>query len=250
MKQETARAAEMRKLLAEFARSGLGLTNQTGPNGTSVDIGYDTNARPTSSTSPFGATTSTAYTDSSSGSTCTMVDNRWTQTNLDGLGRPVLILTGHGSSCGAGTILTQAETAYAPCGCSPLGKLSQQWMPHSYGTNKNTAATTTYLPVDGIGRTVSKGCGWPRVRDRHARYHQLRLSRQYGPSDRSSGQKKIKQFTTDAFGNLVQVVEDPSVLDYTTSYTYDVLNHLVGVSMPRSTGTQTRSWSYTGNFLK
>ncbi len=59
---------------------------------------------------------------------------------------------------------------------------------------------------------------------------------------------KIKQFTTDAFGNLVQVVEDPSTLDY-TSYTYDVLNHLVGVSMPRSTGTQTRCWSYTGNFL-
>ncbi len=27
------------------------------------------------------------------------------------------------------------------------------------------------------------------------------------------------------------------------------MNHLVGVSMPRSTGTQTRSWSYTGNFL-
>ncbi len=71
--------------------SFLGLTAQTGPNGTSVDIGYDTNARPTSSTSPFGATTSTAYTDSSSGSTCTMVDNRWTQTNLDGLGRPVRV---------------------------------------------------------------------------------------------------------------------------------------------------------------
>ncbi len=60
---------------------------------------------------------------------------------------------------------------------------------------------------------------------------------------------KIKIFTSDAFGNLTQVVEDPSGFNYSTTYTYDVLNHLVGVSMPRSTGTQTRSWSYTGNFL-
>ena len=225
--------------------SFLGLTAQTGPNGTNVDIGYDTNARPTSSTSPFGATTSTAYTDSSSGSTCTMVDNRWTQTNLDGLGRPVLILTGHGSSCGAGTILTQAETAYASCGCSPLGKLSQQWMPHSYGTNKNTAATTTYT-YDGIGRTVSKAVVGPvSGTDTQGTINYVYQGNMVQVTDPAG---KIKQFTTDAFGNLVQVVEDPSVLDYTTSYTYDVLNHLVGVSMPRSTGTQTRSWSYTGNF--
>ncbi len=32
---------------------------------------------------------------------------------------------------------------------------------------------------------------------------------------------------------------------YVTTYTYDMLNHLTGVSMPRSSGTQTRTFNYT-----
>jgi RHS repeat-associated protein len=59
----------------------------------------------------------------------------------------------------------------------------------------------------------------------------------------------VKKFTMDAFGNLTQVTEDPSGLDYVSTYSYDLLNHLTGVSMTRSTGTQTRSFSYTGNQL-
>jgi YD repeat-containing protein len=37
--------------------------------------------------------------------------------------------------------------------------------------------------------------------------------------------------------------------DWITNYTYDTLGHLVGVSMPRSEGTQTRTFVYTGNDL-
>jgi YD repeat-containing protein len=32
--------------------------------------------------------------------------------------------------------------------------------------------------------------------------------------------------------------------DYITTYTYDLLNHLAVVSMPRPTGTQTRTFNY------
>ncbi len=32
--------------------------------------------------------------------------------------------------------------------------------------------------------------------------------------------------------------------DYVTTHTYDVLGHLTGVSMPRPTGTRTRTFSY------
>jgi len=55
----------------------------------------------------------------------------------------------------------------------------------------------------------------------------------------------------DAFGNLTQVVENPSVLDYISTYTYDVLNHLTGVSMSRPgfSTAQTRSFAYSGNHL-
>jgi len=35
--------------------SFLGLMNETGPNGDSLAIGYDTAARPTTTTSPYGA---------------------------------------------------------------------------------------------------------------------------------------------------------------------------------------------------
>jgi YD repeat-containing protein len=56
---------------------------------------------------------------------------------------------------------------------------------------------------------------------------------------------KWKKFTMDAFGNLSQVQEpDPSLGTVTTSYTYDILNHLTNVSMPRGTTTQQRSFNY------
>jgi YD repeat-containing protein len=65
---------------------------------------------------------------------------------------------------------------------------------------------------------------------------------------------KWKKFTMDAFGNLTIVVE-PDVSQTntsnqaTTTYTYDVLNHLINVSMPRQMPggnviTQTRTFNY------
>ena len=49
-------------------------------------------------------------------------------------------------------------------------------------------------------------------------------------------------------GNLVTVTEpDPGGgANLITSYTYDVLNHLTGVSMPRNGYTQTRSFTCSG----
>lgn len=57
---------------------------------------------------------------------------------------------------------------------------------------------------------------------------------------------KWKAFGIDAFGNLLGVQEtDPALGTVLTSYTYDVLNHLIEVSMSRgSTGTQTRTFNY------
>jgi YD repeat-containing protein len=49
---------------------------------------------------------------------------------------------------------------------------------------------------------------------------------------------KWKTFTMDAFGNLTKVVEPDSSQTNTsnqaaTTYTYDALNHLIQVTMPR-----------------
>ena len=232
-----------------YSNSFLGLTNETGPNGTSVSLGYDASARPNSSTSPFGASTYTIYNDTASPpNTCTIIDGRWTQTNLDGLGRPILSLTGYGSSCGSGTTLTQAETTYDSCGCSPLGKLKTQAVPHAYGTSTSTTAITTYT-YDGIGRTLSKavvGAGsTPDTQGTTTYSYQGNTVTVTDPAG------KWKTFTTDGYGNLVQVTEPNPAggSNFTTSYTYDLLKRLIGVSMPRFTGTQTRSWTYSGAFL-
>ena len=52
-----------------------------------------------------------------------------------------------------------------------------------------------------------------------------------------------------AFGNLKTISEpDPQFGTVTTSYTYDILNHLTNVSMPRGSNTQTRTFNYaSGN---
>ena len=56
---------------------------------------------------------------------------------------------------------------------------------------------------------------------------------------------KTKTFTIDALGNLTQVQEpDPALGTVSTNYTYDMLNHLIKVNMPRGSNTQTRTFNY------
>jgi YD repeat-containing protein len=58
-----------------------------------------------------------------------------------------------------------------------------------------------------------------------------------------------KTYTRDSFGNLLSVQENDSQSGglVTTSYTYDVMNHLIAVSMPRNGYTQTRTFNYNVN---
>src|SRR5262249_33716628 len=59
---------------------------------------------------------------------------------------------------------------------------------------------------------------------------------------------KWKIHQTDGMGNLIRVLEpDPaSGPDLVTNYTYNGADQLTQVSMPRSTGTQTRTFVYNG----
>ncbi len=200
--------------------SFLGLTNETGPNGTSVDIGYDTSGRPQSSKSPFGAYTYIVYNDSATPpNVCTSVNTRWTQTFLDGLGRTSSVLTGSYASSGpitcssaSGAItLSQAETNYESCGCSPLGKMYQQAVPHVPGAEHVAYTTYTY---DGIGRTLTVATGGS---DTTGTTTYSYAGNTVTVTDAAG---KVKVFTMDAFGNLTQVAENPSGLDYVSTYTY------------------------------
>ena len=57
---------------------------------------------------------------------------------------------------------------------------------------------------------------------------------------------KWKKFTTDEFGNLVQVEEPGSLLTY---YTYTALDKLAKVSMTRGGVLQERTFTYSDGRL-
>jgi RHS repeat-associated protein len=213
----------------------LGLTNETGPNGNSSSTLYDQYARPSGSTSPFGATTAINYSNPPYTSaapptiTSTINNGRWTTTTMDGIGRTILITAGDATGA-----KSQAESIYGPCGCSPMGKLIQQAMPHAPGASPIYTTTYTY---DGIGRTLTV-----LLPDGVSKTTYLYQGNTVKVTDPAGS---WKTFTMDVNGNLTQVAEpNPSGGQYVTTYVYNLMNSLVTVTMVRPTGTQTRSFTY------
>jgi YD repeat-containing protein len=180
--------------------SFLGLTNETGPNGDSTSISWLSAGLPSCTTSPFGATTCNGYSGSvvvsqTVGNQGAGGDGRWMRSTLDGLGRPILTESGTLN----GTTLSQAETVYDSCGCSPLGKMVKQAMPHAVGV---TPVWTTYT-YDGIGRTLSV-----QLPDGASTTTYVYQGNTVTVTDPAG---KWKKFSVDALGNLTQVIEpDPT----------------------------------------
>ena len=224
--------------------SFLGLSSATGPNGDTMSITYNGTGRPLYTWSPYGAETSYTYNDTASPPTKTATTNtHFVTTSMDGFGRTIQ------TDSGDTTSHSRVQTQYAACGCSPLGKMSAQSQPYDPNANGGnpTIYWTTYT-YDGSGRTTKV-----TLPDGSATTY-VYSGNTVTTTDPVGNWKK---FTMDAFGNLTQVVEpDASQTNTngqaTTTYTYDILNHLIGVSMPRQTPgasyTQTRSFNYnTGN---
>ena len=154
-------------------------------------------------------------------------------TTYDGFGRPVLTQVKSSN----GVIVSKAETVYAPCACSPLGKVSKVAQPH----DPNVDPVYTVYTYDASGRTLTVTA--PDLVSITTYQYQGNTTTVTDPL------RKWKKYTADAMGNLVKV-EEPNPAggaNLTTSYTYDAMNHLTQVSMPRGSTTQTRSWSYDGN---
>src|SRR5271165_6872857 len=231
--------------------SFLGLMNETGPNGDSLAIGYDTAARPTTSTSPYGAVTTYAYNDviqppsPNLPNHTTNTNNHGARTFYDGFARTIAVQTGtwNGSNF---TAISEVDSVYGSCGCSPLGKLVQTSMPYTPASGMNTPPFTpasgvtivyTTYAYDGMGRTLTKTAPDGSVTTYAYSGSMVTVTDPAG---------NWKQYTMDSLGNVTQVLEpDPSLGNVTTSYTYDVLNHLITVSMPRGSTTQTRTFNYT-----
>jgi RHS repeat-associated protein len=215
--------------------SFLGLSSATGPNGDTGSISYDGNARPYQTTSPYGAVTTYTYNDTASPpNKIATTDGHWVETEMDGFGRTIKTITGYGS-----TTVSTVDTQYAPCGCSPLGKLSKVSQPYAPGQSDYW---TTYT-YDASGRTTSIALqDTPNSTSTTTYSYTGTVVYSVDPAGIQ------KSFGMDAFGNLQYVWEiDPDPTPGTvvqTQYTYDVLNHLTGVSMPRGATTQTRTFNY------
>src|SRR6266542_1396111 len=188
------------------------------PNGASASASYDGSGQPLQTASPHGAITTYSYNYNGSASTVTATTNgHWVRQTTDGLGRVIKVETGDASST-----KSVVNTVYGPCACSPMGKVLQVSLPH--GPNDSPQYTTyTY---DGRGRTLTI-----RKPDNSLTTYQYT-----GNTTKvidAAGNWKI--FTMDATGNLVQVTEpDPQLGNVNTTYTYNLVNKLTQVQMPRA----------------
>ena len=245
--------------------SFFGLSTTTDANNDQASFGY-TNARPSTTTSPYGAQTTYSYNDSPAGPNppyrMATTNGHYVETGMDGFGRTVLNLTNNN---GAG--VSAVSTFYGPCGCSPLGKVRQVSQPFASGSQNIYWTKYTY---DGLGRTKTVA-----VQETATVYSTTTYDYHGNSVTVTDPAGKWKQFYMDAFGNLTIVVEPnpaatgsapPSVpmtvaqlqsavngnsvnLYFVTTYGYDVLNHLTLVTMQRPgvAQPQTRMFNYANS---
>jgi YD repeat-containing protein len=196
------------------------VSSQTGPNGDGGTITYDGYGRPATSLSPSGATTTYGYHDTSTPPFRTSLTNgRWNRTTLDGFGRTIKTEVGTGDPV-TGTVTSLSETVFAPCGCSPLGKLFAQSQP--YAPSPTNKYWTVYA-YDGSGRMLTKSApdyaysptATPLASNAASKTTYVYLGNTVTVTDPAG---KWKKFTMDAFGNLTSVVEpDPALGIVTTT---------------------------------
>jgi RHS repeat-associated protein len=213
--------------------------SMSGPNGDTASTTYDpSTAQPASSTSPYGAVTTYAYNTTAPQIVATVNGGQWTQTFLDGLGRTSRIAKGNGN-----TTVSYTDTVYDACGCAPVGKPYKASVPYAPGSTPAWKVNT----YDALGRTLSTVAP-----DGSSTVTYSYLGNKVTVTDAAGN---WKQYVTDAFGELIQVIEEspnPSVEpNHVTNYTYDILGHLIQVQMQRTVNgqvvTQTRSWTYDPN---
>ena len=208
--------------------------SQTGPNQDQSTVQYDTADRPQTVASPYGASTVYKYSTTAPQITAT-TNNHFVETTLDGLGRVAQIQRGDNVG-----VQSSVEVTYDAVGALPGGRVVRRSAPH-------TATGTVYWKIftyDTLGRTLSR-----RRPDGHSTSTYAYAGNTTTVTDPTG---KWKTFTTDAYGQLVQVQEPTpnsgSEPNHITTYSFDVFGHLTRAQMSRTVGgvvkTQTRSWVY------
>jgi RHS repeat-associated protein len=241
----------------------LGVSSATAPNSSLTTVAYDSQGRPLTALAATGASTGYVYafgTTTSGGSisngpytTTATTNTHWATTITDGLGRTITSQTGYLTGT-TSTPVSEVDTVYAPCACSPTGKPAQVSQPYAPG---GTPVYTVY-GYDALGRTLTI-----QLPDGASTTHYLYQGNWTTVTDPAGN---WKQYESDIFGNTIVVVEpDPSYTPLVTTapnppsttasgilvtnYTYDFVNHLTNVSMVRAGVTQTRTSTYSPTTL-
>jgi YD repeat-containing protein len=214
------------------------VTSVTGANGATQSMNYDAFNRPNSATSVDGAVTGYTYTYLPNMQTATIstttngtTTTQWKTPTFDGFGRPVRVQTGNNS-----TAVTNVDTQYGACGCSPLGKMTKTSLPYAAGgtpswttyTYDTSGRTLTETKPDGSVTTTSYAGNWVTVTD---------------PAG------KWKTYVSDATGGLTAVVEpNPSTtnINPVTYYWLNGAGQIVQVSVQRSGAAQNRNFAWSG----
>jgi YD repeat-containing protein len=139
--------------------------------------------------------------------------------------------------------VSAVDTEYAPCACSPVGKVKRVSQPYT-GTGPRYWTVYEY---DALGRTIRVTAADGKSATRYV--YAGKTVTVADPADRPD--KPVwKKYTPDIFGNLVKVTEpDPAGGEVDTLYTYTALNQLATVTMVRGGVTQTRTFTCNGGLL-
>lgn len=222
-------------------------TTTTGPNSASAVFGWDQAGRVTSQTGPDGDSAGYSYSIASRVNTSTS-GKLFTKTYLDGLGRTVKVEKGYNPTSTTSVVDSVVDTEYAPCACTPMGKMKRVSQPHR---PTDPAVWTTYT-YDELGRVLTvthpPNSGTSGSSGTTTYLYLANTVKMTDPAGR------WKKYTMDGFGNLVAVEEPkPSGGSYVTTYTYNQFNKLATVTMtrdgysgttPQASVTQTRTFTY------
>jgi hypothetical protein len=184
--------------------SFLGVTGATGANTETAAFGYDpATSRPSTTTSPHGATTNFVYDDTTTPYKQATTNGKWVKTWMDGLGRTVKVETGFTGATNAQ--ISVVDTEYGSCACSPVGKVKKVWQPYAKSGSPGAFTENFY---DGLGRTLS--VAHPGGTGTTTYSYSGNTTTVTDPAG------KWKTYVSDAFGNLTQVVEpDPASPPFT-----------------------------------
>ncbi len=223
--------------------NGGAITSTTDPNSQTTNYTYinpstgigDPFWRLMRVTYPDTGMTTTTYNDTASPAnviTAQLIDNvghaLTTQTNFDGLGRPVQ----------AALTSDPEGTTYTVTMYDALGRPYRTYNPTRCSTPTTNCGESTWgfgsIYYDALGRTTSDTLQDGSV-----------MTTSYSGNCATVTDPAIKKRTacSDSLGRVTQVTEDPGGLGYITAYSYDALTDLTNVVQ---NGSRQRSFVYDG----